>query len=419
MADSLLTAALTPANDASSDSDSENVGKCTEVDKKSGLTKIMCDKQNKLEHTGDKYGIFPDTSVRVIINGCSGTGKSFLLTLLIPMLAKPRSIIIATTVMANPVHKGIAKYCKKNHIEYNIFYDPEDFFDHMGTMIEEKDPTDHCIIIFDDFNICKSGKDEGHNNIVCRAFSKYRNYNCSCIVISPDVCDIPRTARNTASARFLFPIDDHIGLSRFKMDIRSKFPKLGDDAFQTMYDTICNNEHTFILWSNFKDKKPCPHIRIGWDNTVYPSNNPPLDDGEDIPGAKKAINYARSDGKGLREHNRLFEEASMLGLPQYYRHNIATNQIQNFIKYQKKRGGTYTGDSEKLREILGGALSTRQTLTVKLNRYIKNYGKSGSQYHWQGIYRVSKQLIEQGYVDKNWVRSKLEREGLMGNDDSE
>ena len=63
------------------------------IDKSTGLPQIVCDTRKLFEHEGDRLGIFPHGSIRIVINGKSGTGKSHLLRIIIPMMHRPKDQI--------------------------------------------------------------------------------------------------------------------------------------------------------------------------------------------------------------------------------------------------------------------------------------------------------------------------------------
>lgn len=250
-------------------SDHKEKKKTLTYDEKLGINKINCKKQDPLTHENDKFHIFPNTSVRIMLCGASGTGKSYLLSYIIPMLHKPTHIVVATTVNDNDVHEGIREYCKEFNIKYHCVTEPKIFKSLSDDIINCKKPKDHVIFIFDDFSTYKTSKDEAHNNSAVTSFSKNRNYNVSSIIVSPSFTDIKTNCRNSATCRIIFPMDDSQASIKFNQDLKKKFKDMPQDLIDRLNKYIDTHIHTFILWTNH----PHPQIRLGFENVIFPNGD--------------------------------------------------------------------------------------------------------------------------------------------------
>lgn len=400
-----------------------------EIDKESGLKVIKCEERKQFKHPDDKFGLFVNGSVRIIINGKSGTGKSMLLRKIIPMLHKPKHLFICTTVIDNNVHKGIEKWCKNEKIKFHFNLNPDDFMEDFSDVIEKKKTNDHIILIFDDFSQGHTSKDDPYNNCTIRSFSKYRNYNVSCIIISPDVCDIKTNVRNSANIRILFPCKNAHGIQQFKLDLHEEFPNLPTQKMQQLYDFICNNKYTFILWGDTIKDDSCPHIRIGFDNIVWKQDSHIIEqdkndkekkeeekeikNGGTVKIDRRSLNHNKH-GNGLQNRNTLMLKAIKAGLPPYLRNFVSLQQAINFLKYMERTGQKeFKGSHDKLMQVLGDTNSSKQTLLQKLHRHIKRYNETGKSLYWNNINNLGKELIEKGYCDKWFLKILLERKGIL------
>lgn len=403
--------------------ESKKTKNCITVDEKSGLNQIKCDVRKLFEHENDKIGIMPKGSVRIIINGKSGTGKSHLLRIILLMLHEPTHIIICTTVVGNDVHEGIRKYCKSKGIKYHFFLEPSDFLHDMSEIVEKKKTDDHIICIFDDFTDCHTGKDNEYHNCAIRAFSKWRNYNVSNIIITPDVSDIKTNIRNSSNMQILFPVENPYGHIEFKKILKNKFPKMNADYWEKLYDYISKHEYNFIMYCDTKDGKRFPHLRLNWDKVVYPvEHEGGNDDNEEeeideeeadakpIKIDKRTLN--KNHGYGLTERHKLLKQALEMGLPAYFTHTVTTGQLRNFLKYQTKKGGKFEGSADMLMGVIGENKPSKQTLMTRLYRNIKKYKETEKDTYWAMINYTCKELLKYNYADKIRLKHILETKGL-------
>jgi hypothetical protein len=391
------------------------------IDSKTGLKQITCQTKKLFKHPDDHYGILQNGSIRVIINGKSGTGKSHLLRILIPMMCKPTHIFICTTVVGSDVHEGIRKYCKKEGIKYHFHLVPDEFLDEMSEVVQKKNEDEHIICIFDDFSDNHTTKDNVYHNTTIRAFSKWRNYNVSCIIISPDCLDIKSNIVNSCNIRILFPIDNPYGAQEFKKYIKTKYPKINPEYWQKLYDHICKNEYNFILCSDTNEGKKYPHIRLNWDKIVYPTDEIAIEGVDKIEPEEEVKKDGRFNNKkasiGLIRRHELAHKAVDLGLPQYFYTSMTEAQLEKFINYQKKRGGKYEGSADLLFKIVGEKRLPKEQLLKKFYKAIEMYEKTEKNVYWVSINSLGKDLINLGYIDKHILGDILKKRGIIDSDE--
>lgn len=398
-----------------------------------GLPMITCEVRELFEHQNDPYGILHKGSVRMIINGKSGSGKSCLLRCIVPMLKKPTHLIICTTVVGNDVHEGIKKYCKVNKIKFALFLTPQEFLETMSKLVEEKERDDHIICIFDDFTDCHTGKNNEFHNCTIRAFSKWRNYNISNIIISPDVSDIKTNIRNSSNIQILFPVENPYGHIEFKKILRNKFPYMSSEYWTKLYDYIQKHDYNFIMYTDTNKGKSMPHLRLNWDKIVYPMKpEKEKENFDDSSSESEAESSSESDGEfEVKEppkkvdgrtlnktHGRTFEarysllqEAQRLGIPKYLCTGATMEQLQNFIRYQKSKG-VFKGSGDMALKIMGENKPSKVIVTSKLRRQVKRYLEKEDEHTWRLINETCNDLIRWGYMDKLELRQMLDRLGI-------
>lgn len=373
-----------------------------------GLQCITIGDTSHFKHPNDRFNLFPDGSVRIVINGKSGTGKSTLLLKLIPMLAKPKNIIICTTVEMNPVHEAIKNYCEAHDIKYSVCYDPNEFMEKLEEIVSRKKDKpkrlkEHDIIIFDDFSDSHTSKDNAYNNATIRAFQKYRNYNISCILISPHITDAKTNVRASSNIKILFPVVDCRSYDSWFRDISIFFPKLNNIEFQKLYKYICDNKFNFIMFCD----NPEPHLRINWDKQAYSAKN--IENNEVSGGAARK----RGNPKVLTRKYQLMAEALDKGLPSHFR-NIATiKQLERFIMLcNKKHDGHYENNNfREVEEMLGPHVLSQKNIIAALRVQIKKYRKNNDERYLIAIDRYGKMLIDSGY-DSLALRRFLEKNDI-------
>jgi hypothetical protein len=333
------------------------------------------------------------------------------------MLHKPTHILVCTTILNNPVHRSIEKWCKSEKIKYGIIMDPDEFLEAMEALVEKKDEKDHIILIFDDFNQSKKGCNDVYNNFCNRAFSKYRNYNVSSIYISPNPTDLPTNSRNSCNIRVLFPCMNIYGIQEVKKDIKGIFPQMGNDFWACLYDKICNNPYTFILFTDTKGGEKKPHLRLSWDEIVYPTDA----DKEKAPETlekrydRRTMNHHQNYDR-LVKRNMLINKCVEMGLPRFLSRYITDEGINNFLEYVKKNGSVKDMDEEKLIEMtkkMGITTSTKPSLMRRLMSNIKRYSETEEQKYWVAINKTCTDLIENGHFTKEQMKFYLQKYGLL------
>jgi hypothetical protein len=406
--------------DANESEYEENYSSAEETDKKTGLTRIKHKDEKQIKHPKDVFKILVPGSNRVLICGRSGSGKTTMCLSLLTMMATPTHLIIFTTIEANPVHKSIKRWCKKKDIKYIIGYDPSEFNEIIAPIIQEKKRKDHIIILFDDFSDNKTSKDSPYNNCLLRAFSKYRNYNVSCINITPDYIDHKTTIRNSASISVLFPLQNSHSVLQWKKNLFNAFPDISNTQFQEWYNYILQHPYTFIMFC----QHPQPHVRLNWDKVIWPKHK---DIYSSVPDPVILDNIrATKQGQGLKGHNKLVDMARQLGLPGSLQKKMTSAQLTAFIdkaskKSQKEAGNTSIKGGSKaapkkltdaeLDEILK-IKKSKASLLALIGYNTRRYRQTDNESYLDKVALLGKELVDAGYYTKTELRNYLENHGI-------
>lgn len=153
----------------------------------------------KLEH---KSGLLPQTYLRIIIAGDSGSGKTYILKELLPMLHPFAYLIIYSTTVDQPFYRQLSDiYSKmKGHSVMTIKDAPDwkKIEENEEALMEHK----HNLIIIDD------QMPEVMKKNVFPFLSMSRHKHCSVILIYQKYHDIPKPIRENANMTLLFHTND-------------------------------------------------------------------------------------------------------------------------------------------------------------------------------------------------------------------
>lgn len=171
--------------------------------------------------------IYRDGWISAMICGKSGCGKTALMTEIIPGISKSiKCICIATMVVGNPFHEAIREWALSNGIGFYISSNPG----YIDAFVEKLRSTGFLVpgvrellLIFDDFSANKRG-DSARENLVVRAFTKWRNYGINVIVVCQDATMIATSARNCTNMRVLFGSGSIDAIRAFVKDVRPRVP---------------------------------------------------------------------------------------------------------------------------------------------------------------------------------------------------
>jgi archaellum biogenesis ATPase FlaH len=193
----------------------------------------------------------PDGAIMGLILGQSGTGKSFLLLSLIPLIGQLSQVVICSLIVGNPVYLRIAQWCKANKIDYGFASDPSTARKTIEEMINKKKEDTYCLCIFDDFSQASASKSNEFNNVMIMTYQLLRNYGCHSITLTQDFTNVPTLCRNNCTFLVAFKAKNKFGLWSMSRDFEN-MTHYTSDHFMSVYRLVQTSEHGFIMVSEGK-----------------------------------------------------------------------------------------------------------------------------------------------------------------------
>lgn len=222
------------------------------------------DRTPKQEHL---IQFLPRGPFRAYIHGSSGSGKSYLLRLIIPNLCpQTKWVMICTQIPTNQVHDAIEAYCQQKGLAFAKENTVDGALQAMNEFRSEKAREDHGVIIFDDFmSIVSAGVRDEYTDFVAQCISFLRNDNISCIVISQHTVQLPPRARASCNVRFIYRAETRQSLDNCSRDCSGVFvgkPITFEDVYQRFvqrakFNYLCIHMGSPTLWAvTFCDRDP-------------------------------------------------------------------------------------------------------------------------------------------------------------------
>ena len=156
---------------------------------------------NKLDYK-QLYPFMPDTAFRMLICGCSGSGKT---NTLMHMLRKPLiqydKLYLYAKNLEQSKYEDLISHLNK--VASNIGLDRQDILEYDNNEIidvNNLESSGQKIVIFDDF-ICEGTK---FQNVITKYFIQGRHKNCSVIYLSQSYYKTPKDVRINCSHYILF-----------------------------------------------------------------------------------------------------------------------------------------------------------------------------------------------------------------------
>tara|TARA_Y100001956_G_scaffold72102_1_gene77377 strand:+ start:4956 stop:5609 length:654 start_codon:yes stop_codon:yes gene_type:complete len=159
-------------------------------------------KFNKSDNFKQLYPFMPDSCFRMLICGCSGSGKT---NTLMHMLRKPLvyydKLYLYAKNLEQSKYQDFIQYLNK--VAKSIKVDPNDILEYSNneiTDVNDLEPSGQKIVIFDDF-ICE---DKKFQNEITKYFIQGRHKNCCVIYLSQSYYKTPKDIRINCSHYILF-----------------------------------------------------------------------------------------------------------------------------------------------------------------------------------------------------------------------
>ena len=149
--------------------------------------------------------LWPKPFASTLILGCSGSGKSHLLTCLVPDLTEDTKVlIVATRVKNNPMHLALMRYAEKRGWYHAIIDTPEILITTLNRLVKEEKlgPGKAGCVIFDDFDAQRGHKQ--YEAAIDQVVSQFRNHNVNIFIITQSPQNVSTVARNNCGAVISF-----------------------------------------------------------------------------------------------------------------------------------------------------------------------------------------------------------------------
>lgn len=208
-----------------------------------GGSRIVIPKKEKVKN---KFPL-PDDHVMGCIVGASGSGKTYILLSIIPLITKLKYLIICSKIIGNQVYEGINSYCNDNNIEYKFSNEVEEASDEIEKVINKKKSNEYFLIIFDDF--CPSNsysRSEPHTRLVIQTYQMLRNFKCHAITITQSYTGVPTLVRNNLNLLIVFKMNQTNSINRCALDF-SNMTGRTDKEFYELYKEILKEKYSYIL----------------------------------------------------------------------------------------------------------------------------------------------------------------------------
>lgn len=199
--------------------------------------------------------ILPPNEVIAGICGKSGSGKTYILLKLIPMIACQnctlKYIIICSRIIGNEVYTAIERWCNNKKINYFFCSDVQEAKNTVSECINNKEDDEHGIIIMDDFNEGTiTSKTNQYTKFAIDCFSKLRNYQFNLLFIVQNYTSIPVVCRANVNVIIGFNIGDRWSRDMITRDISSLTGSEIEQTKQTMtkiFKIISQKKHSYFL----------------------------------------------------------------------------------------------------------------------------------------------------------------------------
>jgi energy-coupling factor transporter ATP-binding protein EcfA2 len=192
-------------------------------------------------------GFFRPGFLSAVIIGKSGSGKTRLLTEILPLISdRIKTIIIATVIRGNPMHQAIVDFFnKKRGYISGIIHTPEE----LHQFINECEKLNHVslegnqgLIVFDDFSY-KYG--DNYTQFMIHAYTRLRNAGWHFITMCQYPTMLPPVIRNNSTFRIFFDNYSKSALDCFQKDIVGRVASI--DALSTLIHYIQSVPYTYLL----------------------------------------------------------------------------------------------------------------------------------------------------------------------------
>lgn len=196
--------------------------------------------------------LFTNIYHRILIVGSSGTGKTYSLRQLLPMLMTPRNLFLVTKNYDQPVYNEV----RQNYSQFGTNSQVITEVSKIGESINKEAlrGTKNNIAILDDLS-----KRELESEEVISLFTQGRHLRLNVILIMQSYFDVPQIIRRNLTGLCLFPISS--GLDIIFKDVRSYFRDKKEFDKLVAQVILSGNQHNSLFISYEPGLDPVFRVR--------------------------------------------------------------------------------------------------------------------------------------------------------------
>jgi len=208
-------------------------------------TKITYKDPSPINHKG----FFKPGFISGVMIGKSGCGKTRLLTEILPMVSdKIKTVIIATVVHGNKIHKTITDFFERRGTPSKIVNTVEEL-DDIITRCQGKGMISHegnnGLIVFDDFSFKPN---DDYVKFMAHAYTRLRNQGWHFITLCQYPTMLPPVIRNNTTFKILFNNASKSAMEGFNKDIRDRIGAGSrDEVISTLNEYIRRVPYSYVL----------------------------------------------------------------------------------------------------------------------------------------------------------------------------
>lgn len=262
-----------------------------------------------------KSEYLPPGHLSISIVGRSGCGKSTLVLSIVPQINNLSQVIYLSLVEENPVYIGVKQYCKANDIEFGFASEPNSAMTLINEFKERKNPETQGVIIIDDFNVQKSGRNDTFNNLNAIVSAVFRNHGYHNIFVTQSSTNVPTLLRANSSIKIVFGFAETHALRSIRNDFLSSGAIKTREDFDSLFNVIQNEPHAWIMLDSKRNRV---FISMGSDNS-------PVQEVEFMGDSKDPIEQILQD-EGVKQRRKAYDELK----------SKAKNRLDN-LEIAKKR----------------------------------------------------------------------------------
>jgi len=192
-----------------------------------------------------------DGHLSIGLIGASGSGKSFLLTTLLPCIDVSQ-VIILSRLKHLSIYDAIESYCNENGIEFFNETDPAPAYEVIQSAMDTKPADKYGIFIIDDFTAYNSSRTDEYVKVMNLASGMARNLGYYNIFITQNSTNISTLSRTNTNHMACFVMNQRHAKQSMSESFETMTGHSGE-VFNQLYKKYVKGITHGFLWWNHKD----------------------------------------------------------------------------------------------------------------------------------------------------------------------